>query len=101
VDVRPIATSGMGGKSGASVSIRPKFDGWFAEVYVGHYGKVVPEKQLLQLIQQAGQSIGVGSYRAEKSGDMFGLYRVISAQAMPVGFEPSRYKLDPQGRPTK
>ena len=100
IDARAITTSnGMGGKGTASVSIRPLFEDWFAEFYVGYYSKIIQPKQLIQLIQTAGMSIGVGSYRAARSGDMFGLYRVVGMQGMPTGWEPKRYRIDQNGMP--
>lgn len=100
IDIRTISQNATGGKGAASVSIRPKFGEWFAELYIGHYPKVAPRKQLIQLIQTAGMSVGVGSYRAERSGDQFGLYRVVSVDQMPKEWEPKRYRLAPDGKAT-
>lgn len=54
---------------------RPEFRGWSAELLIQYNASVVSAEQVVNLINTAGFSIGVGDYRVECNGDC-GQFRV-------------------------
>ena len=94
-DVRTIAVKN-GANTKAAVSIRPLFRDWYTEFYVKMYEDVVTPIRLSQFFQKAGAAIGIGSNRAGRSGDEFGLFRVVSVETMPKGWSPLAQRIDPK-----
>jgi len=62
---------------------RPRFDQWSMSFVVDFVPEFVTLDELIQHFQQAGFSIGLGSFRVEKRG-MFGRFRVDSVQHVAV-----------------
>lgn len=86
-DVRAVTTN----SGTASASIRINLANWSAEVYIGFYDNVIGPNQIVQLLDAAGRYVGIGSNRAERSGDLIGLYRVDTVLRMTSAFDPRRY----------
>ena len=72
---------------------RPYYFGWRCEVPIQFYPQGVSVQQVLNLLQQAGESQGVGDWRPEKSGNVYGRWRVAGAVEMPPDKLPAHYLL--------
>ncbi len=73
VDSRPVTIPATKGKV---MKHRPRFDCWSAKFNVQINTEILTEDFVHQLLNEAGQSQGIGDYRPNKSGP-FGCFRVI------------------------
>ena len=65
----------LGGGRVSSISYRPAFWPWELDVPIVFNAALLSEAQLLNLVQIAGFSIGIGDWRPEKSGT-FGTFTI-------------------------
>ena len=63
-----------GGRT-STIAYRPQFWGWELDVPVVFNTNLVSEAQLLNLVQLAGFSIGIGDWRPERNGT-FGTFSI-------------------------
>jgi hypothetical protein len=70
------------GMGTADLRYRPGFPRWFAYVPVRYNANVITLEQLVHLFQQAGFSVGLAEWRAEKNGDKGG-FTVDSVEEAP------------------
>lgn len=73
VDSRPVTIPATKGRV---MRHRPRFDQWGAEFALLIDDDLLSIETAHQLLQEAGQSIGIGDYRPEKRGP-FGTFRVV------------------------
>lgn len=74
VDSRPVTIPATKGKI---MRHRPRFDKWGAKFDLIINEKMIPTEQVHLLLNEAGESVGIGDFRPEKRGP-FGTFRVIS-----------------------
>jgi hypothetical protein len=74
-----VLSSGM--KKICSVAYRPCWDDWKMTVPISYLSNKLSVEQVLNILQYAGTSVGIGSWRVEKKGTG-GQFRVIKARAM-------------------
>lgn len=72
VDSRPVTIPATKGRV---MRYRPRFDQWGAEFDITVDDNLLSVEMAHQLLQEAGQSIGIGDFRPEKRGP-FGTFRV-------------------------
>jgi hypothetical protein len=71
------------GINGTDLRYRPVFNEWHATLDVTYLSSVLTRDSVLSLIAAGGQTVGVGEWRPEKSGD-FGTY-VLDGDVQVVG----------------
>lgn len=74
VDSRPVTIPATKGRI---MRHRPRFDKWSAEFDLVINEKLLDPEQVHILLNEAGESIGIGDFRPEKRGP-FGTFRVVS-----------------------
>jgi hypothetical protein len=72
IDSRPVTIPSTKGKI---MRHRPRFNEWSAKFDLGVNEKLLPVSMAHQLLNEAGESIGIGDFRPEKRGP-FGTFRV-------------------------
>ncbi|HVI28860.1 hypothetical protein [Hansschlegelia sp.] len=80
------------GMGTADLRYRAEFPTWFARILVRHQPRLLSAEQILNLINLAGFSVGVGEWRPEKGGSS-GMFHVASSgeiEAILAGLEPQR-----------
>lgn len=73
VDARPVTIPATKGRV---MRYRPRFDQWGAAFELTVDDNLLSVEMAQQLLQEAGQSIGIGDFRPEKRGP-FGTFRVV------------------------
>lgn len=73
VDVRK-ATNHL---AGAVAVCRPRFDKWAVEFDVQIDDSIIPEKTALEILEESGKKIGIGSFRVARGG-FFGQFQVTN-----------------------
>lgn len=63
------------GNGGTDLRYRPQFDDWTTTLAVTYVASMLSKESVLSVIEAGGLGVGVGEWRAERSGD-FGAYRV-------------------------
>lgn len=54
---------------------RPMFEDWGADVSISYYPHIISRESVCNLLELAGESIGLGEWRPEKNGE-FGMFRI-------------------------
>jgi len=66
----------LGGRSGSGHPIiRPMYDNWAAVLRIRYDSQSLTADQIVNLLNRAGENIGIGAFSPQKSGD-FGTFRV-------------------------
>lgn len=73
VDARPVTIPSTKGRI---MRYRPRLDKWGAKFELGVNDKMIAVEQVHILLNEAGESYGIGDFRPEKSGP-FGTFRVV------------------------
>jgi len=73
VDSRPVTIPATKGRV---LRHRPRFDEWRAEFELKIFENLIEPKTVHQLLNEAGEQVGIGDFRPEKSGP-FGCFRVV------------------------
>lgn len=63
-------------QKGAVAAVRPRFDKWWADFTVEIDEDLIPQELALQILEDAGRRVGIGSYRVSKGG-YFGQFQVV------------------------
>lgn len=79
IDSRPVTIPATKGRV---MRHRPRFDQWGARFTIVVDDNLLSVEMAQQLLQEAGQSVGIGDFRPEKRGP-FGTFRVVSFKEMP------------------
>jgi hypothetical protein len=58
----------LGGKT-ADLRYRPYFSGWSILLKITHNANVITQEQVVNLLNLAGFSVGIGDWRPEKDGN--------------------------------
>jgi len=56
------------GNGAADIRYRPEFDPWSVDLEIKYNAAVLSAEQIVNLVNLAGFSVGVGDWRPEKSG---------------------------------
>lgn len=62
----------------ASIAYRPEFDEWSAKLRIRYVASSIAPAQLVHMLNVAGFTVGIGENRAERSGDTFGQFEVVT-----------------------
>ncbi len=81
VDARPVTIPATKGRV---MRHRPRFDQWGAKFELTVNDDLLSVEMAHQLLQEAGQSIGIGDFRPEKRGP-FGTFRVTQWREVAIG----------------
>jgi hypothetical protein len=73
VDVRKATNH----QKGAVAVCRPRFDRWKTKMVIQIDDTIVPDKTVLEMLEDAGKRSGIGSFRVAKGG-VFGQFQVTS-----------------------
>ncbi len=84
VDSRPVTIPATKGRV---MRHRPRFDQWSAKFRLLVNEKLLAVEMVHQLLNEAGEQIGIGDFRPEKRGP-FGCFRVTKFEEHPNGGKP-------------
>jgi len=73
-----VRLSGIGNPS--DIRYRKSFEDWWVELVIEFNQNVIKLQDIIDLLNLAGYSVGVGEMRPEKSGDGFGRFRVATSK---------------------
>jgi hypothetical protein len=82
-----VRLKGMG--SPVDLRYRPYYYDWQATVGVEYWPDKISLEQLVNIFEIAGATIGIGENRGEKTGNTYGRFRVVSAEACSIADLPA------------
>jgi len=70
------------GQGTTDLRYRPQFDEWSATLIIHYLENAIGAEDIRRLLLMSGAHVGIGEWRAERSGNTFGSFEIVSFDAI-------------------